>query len=192
MSPTERLHVRQDPSASLGQALATLAQLAMHLEELDDELRRLSCEAPWSADVPYLLQLPGVGLIVAMTVLAVIGAVSRFESAKKLVGYRGLGTSVHDSGLTHRTGHITKEGRRNCAMPWSKPRGVRSTAARSGAPSLNGCAGAWVNTSPSSPWRDSSWSSHRTAPTQWVHVCGTCSASVRPITKPSRSWSPSS
>ena len=104
VSPTERLHVRQD--------LATLAQLATHLDELDDELRRLSCEAPWSADMPYLLQLPGVGLIVGMTVLAAVGKVTRFESAKKLVGYSGLGTSVHDSGLTHRTGHITKQGRK--------------------------------------------------------------------------------
>jgi len=104
VSPTERLHVRQD--------VATLAQLATHLDELDDELRRLSCEAPWSADVPYLLQLPGVGLIVAMTVLAAVGEVTRFESAKKLVGYSGLGTSVHDSGLTHHTGHITKQGRK--------------------------------------------------------------------------------
>jgi transposase len=104
VSPTEQLHVRQD--------LATLAQLATHLDELDDELRRLSCEAPWSADVPYLLQLPGVGLIVAMTVLAAVGDVTRFESAKKLVGYSGLGASVHDSGLTHRTGHITKQGRK--------------------------------------------------------------------------------
>ena len=104
VSPTERLHVRQD--------VATLAQLARQLEEIDEELRRLSCEAPWSADVPYLLQLPGVGLIVTMTVLAAVGDVTRFESAKKLVGYSGLGTSVHDSGLTHRTGRITKQGRR--------------------------------------------------------------------------------
>lgn len=104
VSPTERLHVRQD--------LATLAQLATQLEEIDDELRRLSCEAPWSTDVPYLLQLPGVGLIVAMTVLAAVGEVTRFQSAKKLVGYSGLGTSVHDSGLTHRTGRITKQGRK--------------------------------------------------------------------------------
>ncbi len=95
VSPTERLHVRHD--------LATLEQLAGQLTEIDDELRRLSCVGPWAADVPYLLQLPGVGLIVTMTVLAAVGAVTRFESAKKLVGY---------SGLTHRTGRITKEGRK--------------------------------------------------------------------------------
>ena len=104
VSPTERLHVRHD--------LATLEQLAAQITEIDDELRRLSCVEPWAADVPYLLQLPGVGLIVAMTVLAAVGDVTRFDAAKKLVGYSGLATSVHDSGLTHRSGHITKEGRK--------------------------------------------------------------------------------
>src|SRR5512147_2839493 len=47
-----------------------------------------------------------------MTILAAVGHVTRFESAKKLVGYSGLGTSIHDSGLTHRTGRITKQGRK--------------------------------------------------------------------------------
>jgi len=104
VSPTEQLHVRHD--------LATLDQLAQQIEELDDELRRLSCSPPWSETVPYLLQLPGVGLIVAMTLLAAIGDVTRFPCAKKLVGYSGLAAGVHDSGQTHRTGRITKEGRK--------------------------------------------------------------------------------
>ena len=37
--------------------------------------------------------------------------IKRFESAKRLVGYAGLGTSVHDSGQTHKHGRITKQGR---------------------------------------------------------------------------------
>jgi transposase len=63
--------------------------------------------------VPLLIQLPGVRLIAAMTILAAIGEVSRFPSAKKLVGYAGLGGRVHDSGQTSRTGRITKAGRRD-------------------------------------------------------------------------------
>jgi len=41
------------------------------------------------------------------------GDISRFPSAKRLVGYAGLGARVHDSGQTHRTGRITKAGRRD-------------------------------------------------------------------------------
>jgi transposase len=62
--------------------------------------------------VPYLLQLPGIGLITAMTILSAIGQIERFPTAKKLVGYAGLGAKVHPSGQTHRTGGITKQGRR--------------------------------------------------------------------------------
>jgi hypothetical protein len=63
--------------------------------------------------VVLLLQLPGVGLIIALTLLAAIGDISRFPQAKQLVGYSGLGTRVHDSGQTRRSGRITKAGRRD-------------------------------------------------------------------------------
>jgi transposase len=104
VSPTERLHLRHD--------LATIAQLDTQVAEIEDELRRLSCASPWAAPVTYLMQLPGVALITAMTVLSAIGDVTRFAHAKELVGYSGLGAGVHDSGQTHHTGHITKEGRK--------------------------------------------------------------------------------
>ena len=58
------------------------------------------------------MQLPGVGFVVAMTVLSAIGDISRFESARKLVGYAGIGAGVHDSGKTHKEKKITKKGRR--------------------------------------------------------------------------------
>jgi hypothetical protein len=60
---------------------------------------------------PYLIQLPGIGLLTAMTILSAIGDIERFPSAKKLVGYAGLGARVHASGLTHYGGRITKQGR---------------------------------------------------------------------------------
>jgi len=63
--------------------------------------------------VLFLIQLPGVGLITAITLLAAIGDEGRFPTAKHLVGYSGLGCRVHDSGLTHWAGRITKAGRRD-------------------------------------------------------------------------------
>lgn len=105
VSATERLHVKHD--------LATLQQVEGQLAEVEAELNRLSTSEPRAAAMPYLVQLPGLGLIGALTVLAAIGDVTRFESAQKLVGYAGLGASVHDSGQTHRTGRITKTGRRD-------------------------------------------------------------------------------
>jgi len=105
VSPTEQLRIRQD--------LATLDHLEPQIAEVGEELHRLSMVSPWAEQTPYLMQLPGFGIIVAMTVLAAIGDITRFPSAKKLVGYAGLGASVHASGETYRTGGITKSGRKD-------------------------------------------------------------------------------
>lgn len=105
VSPTECLRARHDG--------ATLEHLRHQLADLATELGRLSMTAPWKAQLPYLIQLPGFALLSAMTVLAAIGDITRFAHAKKLVGYAGLGAGVHASGQTHRDGHITKQGRRD-------------------------------------------------------------------------------
>jgi len=109
VSPVERLHLRHD--------LKALEEADEQIAEVEAELQRLSATAPWAEQMTYLIQLPGFGLLTAMTILAAIGDVSRFETAKQLVGYAGLGASVHDSGNTHRTGRITKSGRRE--MRWA-------------------------------------------------------------------------
>jgi transposase len=104
VSRTEKLRVRQD--------LDSLAHLDEQLAELQDEVNRLSTTPPWADWVPFVMQLPGFSVLLTMIILAAIGDITRFPSPKKLVGYAGLGASVHSSGKTHRTGHITKTGRR--------------------------------------------------------------------------------
>jgi len=63
--------------------------------------------------VTRLLQIPGVGVVTAVTVWAAIGDIQRFADPQHLVGYAGLGTKVHDSDMTSRSGRITKAGRRD-------------------------------------------------------------------------------
>jgi transposase len=104
LSPVEKLQTSQN--------LAMLDRLESLIAEVDQELARLSTSSPWSEQAPYLLQLPGFGLINAMTILSAIGDITRFPTSKKLVGYAGLGGSVHDSGQSHFTGPITKQGRK--------------------------------------------------------------------------------
>jgi hypothetical protein len=55
--------------------------------------------------------IPGISVLSALTILAEIGTISRFSSPKKLASYAGLVPSVHQSGKTRYTGHMTKEGR---------------------------------------------------------------------------------
>lgn len=105
LSPTEQLRLSQD--------LRTLDHVQQQLAEVEAELNRLSTCEPWKDFVPYLVQLPGYGLITAMTVLAAIGDITRFPTDKHLVGYAGLGAGIHDSGETHKGKGITKTGRRD-------------------------------------------------------------------------------
>ncbi len=63
--------------------------------------------------MPLLIQIPGLALLSAMTVLAAIGDISRFPTDKQLVGYAGLGAGVRHSGKSHHDGHISKQGRRD-------------------------------------------------------------------------------
>jgi len=79
----------------------------VHLTSMMEEI------ANQQEQVTRLLQLPGFGVVTAVTVWAAIGDIQRFADPQHLVGYAGLGTKVHDSGMSTRTGHITKAGRRD-------------------------------------------------------------------------------
>jgi hypothetical protein len=67
-------------------------------------------------EIGRLLHLAGFGVVTAVTVWAAIGTISSASQNRQyLVGYAGLGTRVHDSGMTSRSGKITKAGDETCA-----------------------------------------------------------------------------
>jgi transposase len=90
--------------------LDTLAFAHQQIAQLETTLASLAAQ---DDRVPLLVHLPGISLITALTLLAAIGPILRFPSPKKLVGYAGFGTRLHDSGLTTRSGRITKAGRKD-------------------------------------------------------------------------------
>jgi transposase len=102
---SEKLRIRHD--------LTILDNLEPLIKEVDAELARQSNLPPWDRQAAFLMQLPGVAVTSAMQLLAAIGDIQRFPDAHKLVGYAGLGASVHSSGQEHYGGHITKHGRRD-------------------------------------------------------------------------------
>jgi transposase len=104
LSPAERLLIAQD--------LLALDQLAPLIDQVETAIQMQSTCEPWASEVPWLIQQTGIGLLTAMTLLAAIGDISRFQHPNQLVGYAGLGARVHASGETHNTGGITKQGRR--------------------------------------------------------------------------------
>jgi transposase len=102
MGPLEKVNVQSDLD-TLQFAEKQLMQLTSMMAEIANQ----------NEEVTRLLQLPGFGVVTAVTVWAAIGDIHRFEDAHHLVGYAGLGTKVHDSGMSTRTGRITKAGRRD-------------------------------------------------------------------------------
>lgn len=108
----EGLKLSELENLRLKQEIKTLRLIRENIVEVEKELGRLSNSERWGDQAVYLMQIPGVGIIVTMTILSAIGDIQRFESPKKLVGYAGLGAGVHDSGQKHREKGITKVGRK--------------------------------------------------------------------------------
>ena len=109
----ERLRTRDDLSAAdkviLQSALRQIAELDKEIEQLEAEIVRLGKTL---AGVKRLLQLHGLNLLSAISLLAEIGDIHLFETSKQLVAYSGLATSIRQSNQTTRQGHITKQGRK--------------------------------------------------------------------------------
>jgi transposase len=105
--------------------LAALALAAQEREQLDSELRlqdaltaelslaerQLAGEALARPEVRRLLTIPAVGPLSALSLVAVIGDVSRFPSPGQLVGYLGLDPPGRQSGeRPARSGPISRAG----------------------------------------------------------------------------------
>jgi transposase len=87
--------------------LALMDALQQPIDRLDAEVRQRAKADP---RVTVLTQLPGVGPFTALVLLAEIGDITRFGSARKLASWAGLTPTVRGSDRTVRHGHISKQG----------------------------------------------------------------------------------
>jgi len=87
--------------------LAVIDGLAPLIDRIDGELHQHAKADP---RVKVLTTLPGVGQFTALMMLAEIGDITRFGSARKLASWAGLTPTVRGSDLTVRHGHISKQG----------------------------------------------------------------------------------
>ena len=91
-----------------------LAEVCVEIRELEErmamcekQLRQLAGEIP---TVKQLETIPGVGLLTATALVACVGDIQRFPSARHFASYLGLTPREHSSGLVRRIGRITKQG----------------------------------------------------------------------------------
>jgi transposase len=87
--------------------LALTDALQEPVGRLDREVHQRARSDP---RVQVLTRLPGVGEFTALVLLAEIGDISRFGSARKLAAWAGLTPAVRGSDRTVRHGHISKQG----------------------------------------------------------------------------------
>ncbi len=94
----------------LDHSLAEVLRLGERLEQLTLELVDQIEALPQSVGFHYLQALRGVHTIVASTIVAELGDLRRFGSARQFMSYVGLTPSEHSSGNDVRRGRITKAG----------------------------------------------------------------------------------
>jgi transposase len=103
----DRLQIPDPWRQSVDASLELIDDLERQIDHINRDLKSSGAEHPY---VPLLLTVPGIGWVLAFTIAAEIGDISRFPSAKKLCGYTGLCPRVHQSGESDRRGPLTKQG----------------------------------------------------------------------------------
>jgi transposase len=112
-SSRRRLSGRDDLPAS---DLLVLGAALRQIEQLDSEIKLIEEEVVSRGKtlrgLKRLLQVHGLNVLSAISLLAEVGDIALFESSKQLVSYAGLATSTKQSSETTRHGGITKRGRK--------------------------------------------------------------------------------
>ena len=104
-----RLDLPEPWRGNINASLALLDQLGAQVDEVDAKLRSSGADHPY---IPLLLTVPGIGWVLAFTIAAEIGEISRFPTPEKLTGYTGLCPRVRQSGESDRRGPLSKHGPR--------------------------------------------------------------------------------
>jgi transposase len=88
-------------------AVRLIDGIDFQIAELEAELRADGADHRY---VPLLLTVPGIGWVLAYTIAAEIGDISRFATPTKLCGYTGLCPKVYQSGESDHRGSLAKNG----------------------------------------------------------------------------------
>jgi transposase len=93
--------------STIASSLDLIDTLNEEIAGCERELHALGLDHPY---IPLLVSCPGIGQILAYTIAAEIGDISRFASPRKLVGYTGPCPRVDQSGERDRRGPLRKNG----------------------------------------------------------------------------------
>jgi len=102
-----RLALPEPWDGNVQASLRLIDELDREIADCETELRGLGADHRY---VPLLLTVPGIGWVLAYTIAAELGDISRFPTPRKLSGYTGLCPRVYQSGESDRRGPLAKQG----------------------------------------------------------------------------------
>jgi transposase len=124
----EALELPESPRRRLD---STLALIADFTREIDLTTREIDARAKADPYVEVLCQIRGVGRYIAMLVIAEVGDITRFPTARQLCSWAGMTPTVRSSDQRTRLGHISHQG--SPALRWALVEAAQH-AARGGGP----------------------------------------------------------
>jgi transposase len=124
----QELELREPARRRLDSMLTLIADFDREIDQTSREI-----DAPAKADpyVEVLCQIRGVGRYIAMLVIAEVGDISRFATARRLCAWAGLTPTVRSSDGRARLGHISRQG--SPALRWALVEAAQQ-AGRGGGP----------------------------------------------------------
>jgi transposase len=100
------------PAVAWTEAQLLLDQIRLTQDHITGLERAIEQQTEFHGQVERLKVLPGFGVVCAWTVIAEIGDITRFPSAKQFVSYCRLVPGSKDSGGKHRHRSKNKDGNR--------------------------------------------------------------------------------
>ena len=108
------LELPEAPRRRLDSILALIGDFTREIDLTTSEIEERASEDPY---VDVLCQIRGVGRYIAMLVIAEVGDVTRFQSARRLCSWAGMTPTVRSSDMRSRLGHISRQG--SPALRWA-------------------------------------------------------------------------
>jgi transposase len=110
---------------------STLALVGDFTREIEQTGREIDARAEQDPYVEVLCQIRGIGRYIAMLVIAEVGDIGRFATARRLCSWAGLTPTVRSSDGRARLGHISRQG--SPPLRWALVEAAQH-AARGGGP----------------------------------------------------------
>jgi transposase len=106
----EQKFAQSSQQVCLDEYVEMVRQASERVQRLEEQVRELVSTWSMGPVVSAMTAHRGVSLVVAATVCAELGDLTRFDRVRELMGFVGLVPSLHATGVSRRSGAITKTG----------------------------------------------------------------------------------